>query len=157
VAAVSGALGATFGYRAAVAGRQAVEEARLALAEARTARNEERLYRELAGLERLTDLLKRMLAVLNRASTWRTPASSPETEKAKREAWQELDGLLYALRAALSAFDKDDLSRCRHLVDGADGQALLGGGDRIQAAENEVEEGINRCRGALRTLVQVSS
>jgi hypothetical protein len=154
VAAVSGALGAIFGYRAVVAGRESVAEGRRAVAEGRTARQEERLYQELARLERVIDLLKRMWAILNRAATWRVPPASPATAAARQEAEHEMDALLYQLRAALAVFDRDELPRCRHFEESNDGPAALGHAPQIQEAESEVMTALRRCREALRALGQ---
>jgi hypothetical protein len=144
VAAVSGAVGAFFGYRAVVAGRQAV-------AEARTARREEHLYRDLERLERLAGLLKRMWAIFNRPRVGREPATSSSPDLAAI-AGQEMDALLYDLRAVLMMFDRDELPRCTHLVESFDGRRLLVNGQSISDAETEVVATIARCREALRAL-----
>jgi hypothetical protein len=147
VAAVSGALGAVFGYRAVVAGRQAVDQGRFSVAEARAARREEHLYRELDRLERLAGLLKRMWAVINRLATAPTLPAATDASPA-----QEMDALLYDLRAVLMMFGRDELPRCTELADGHDGRRALGAGSQIQEAENEVKDAITRCRAALRAL-----
>ena len=146
VAALSGALGAIFGYRAVMAGREAVAEGRRAVAEARAARQEERLYQELARLERVIALVKRMWAIINRASVWRA------TPEAGELAWQEMDGLLYELRAGLAVLDPGELPRCRNLVDGKDGRAALYASEAILDAESDVTAATKRCRDALRAL-----
>lgn len=94
----------------------------------------------------MIDLVKRMWAILNRAAAWRITAADTEF------AAQEMDGLLYQLRAALAVFDPGELPRCRNLVDGKDGRAGLFAGEAIQEAEGDVTAAIERCREALRAL-----
>ena len=73
-------------------------------------------------------------------------------QEAGELAWQEMDGLLYQLRAALAVLDPAKLPRCQSLVDGKDGRAALYAGEAIQEVESEVRAAIRRCREGLRAL-----
>ena len=144
------AAAAGFGALSSIIGTRQLRAGRLAVAEARTARREAFLYDELARLERLAGLLKRMWAIVNRLSVGREPTStSPDLAEI---AGQEMDALLYDVRAALMMFGRDEMPRCTHLVESFGGRRLLGNGGAIQEAESELVDAITRCRTGLREL-----
>jgi hypothetical protein len=142
------AAAAGFGALSSVIGTRQLKAGRLGVAENRTARREAFLYDELARLERLAGLLKRMWAIVNRLSVGREPARPDLAEI----AGQEMDALLYDLRAVLMMFGRDEMPRCTHLVESFGGRRLLANGGAIQEAETELVDAITRCRTGLKEL-----
>jgi hypothetical protein len=145
------AVAAGFGAVSTAIGLRAVKAGLLAVAEARAARREAFLYDELARLERLAGLLKRMWAIVNRLSVGREPATSSSPDLAEI-AGQEMDALLYDVRAVLMMFGRDEMPRCTHLVESFGGRRLLANGGAIQEAETELVDAITRCRTGLKEL-----
>jgi hypothetical protein len=145
------AAAAGFGALSSVIGTRQLTAGRLGVAENRTARREAFLYDELARLERLAGLLKRMWASVNRLSVGREPATSSSPDLTEI-AGQEMDALLYDVRAVLMMFGRDEMPRCTHLVESFGGRRLLANGGAIQEAESELVDAITRCRTGLREL-----
>ena len=135
------------GRRSVELGHQAIEQARLVVAEARAARREEHLYRDLDRLERMATLLKSMWAIVNRVAEASTLPPVKDLTPA-----QEMDALLYGIRAVLMMFGREELPECRHLVDSHNGRQLLANGRSLHDPESEVEDAITRCRAALKDL-----